>query len=343
MDSAHIQQPNIFVIPEREKKSILTYALTGGVIIGALWFGNKMYKEWKATEQEKKAGDDPATQQAIKLKAAMDGAGTSEEVIFQIAKEITDWKAVVEAYKTLYNGASLAEDLLEDLNPVENQKFYNILNLTQKDPNKPPKSVVKYSKGLIAVSIASVNVRKTPRIKGSAAKDKLLVLGRSNIIRTVDKGFAVGITTGRSSFDEKAEPSGVLFIEVQVLQTGALKNPFIAWVAASQVNTITVNEYRKNRLPALTVTKEEYNDANASLNGTEDAINYNREVVSISTAIILNDKFQPVAKAESNTILGYPVMELQAKNDVFVKFQTIDGTERWVSKKQIKINAHDTI
>ena len=332
------EQPNVFYIPEHKKDSLIDYAVKGGLLLLLLWGGKKFYNQWRTNQQEKKAGDDPATQQAIKFRTAMEGAGTDEKTVFETAKEITDWDAVTKAYRNLYN-TNLTEDLKDDLSAEEYQKFFNIINLTQKSSNKPVKSTVNYNKGLIVVSKAQVNIRKTPRATGSQTKDKLLVFGRSNIITTADKSIAIGIATGRTSFDEKAEPSGVLFLEVQILKKGAaVKDSFTAWVAASQVESITGTEYKEKKYPALSISKEQYDEASSSLNGA-DYVNYHQEIITHSPADIMDDKFHAVGKAESKMILGFPIMELKTKDKTLVKFLTIDDTKRWVDKQFVNIKS----
>lgn len=332
------KQPNVFFIPEHKKDTIIDYAVKGGLLLLLLWGGKKFYNQWRTNQQEKKAGDDPATQQAIKFRTAMEGAGTDEKTIFETAKEITDWDAVTKAYRNLYN-TNLTEDLKDDLSAEEYQKFFNIINLTEKSPGKPGKSKVDSNKGRIVVSKARVNIRKTPRATGSPTKDKLLVFGRSNIITTVDKSIATGVATGRTSFDEKSEPSGVLFIEVQVLRKGGtVKDSYTAWVAASQVETISGAQYKEKKYPALTITKEQYDNASSSLNGT-DYVNYHQEIITHVPADIMNDKFHVVGKAESEMILGFPIMELKTKDKTLVKFLTIDDTKRWVDKQFVSIKS----
>lgn len=328
--------PHIFVIPEQHKNTLIDYAVKGGLVLLLLWGGKKFYNQWRTNQQEKQAADDPATQQAIKIRTAIEGAGTEEKEIFETAKEITDWQAVATAYRNLYQ-ANITEDLKNDLSAEEYQKFFNIINLTQKKPDTKIKTSLDYAKGRVAVSKAQVNIRKTPRASGSTTKDKLLVFSRSNIITAVDKGIAIGITTGRTTFDEKAEPSGVLFIEITVLKKNApVKDALTAWVAASQIETLTSEQYKLKRNPALSITKEQYDSASASLNGTDLGANYRREIITISPTYILNDKFQAIGEAAKNIILGFPIMELNTTNDEYVKFLTIDDTQRWVKKKHIK-------
>ncbi|MFY9310085.1 MAG: hypothetical protein WAQ28_13650 [Bacteroidia bacterium] len=238
--------------------------------------------------------------------------------------------------RNLYH-TNVTDDLKDDLSAEEYQKFFNIINLTQKQPDQKIKTSLEYGKGRVAVSKARVNIRKTPRASGSQTKDSLLVFGRSNIITTIDSGIAAGITTGRTMFDEKAEPSGVLFIEITILKTNApVKDAFTAWIAASQIETLTAEQYKQKKNPALSITKEQYDSASASLTGMELGADYRREIITTSPTYILNDKLQAVGEVAKNIILGYPIMELTTPGNTYVKFMTIDDTQRWVSKKHIK-------
>lgn len=343
----HTQQPPVFVIGDNKKDTIIDYAVKGGLLILLLWGGKKVYDKIRHNTEEAKTGKDPATQQAMSLRSAMNPSGfewlksadgTDEDSIFNTAKQINDVEAVIKAYRNLYAGESLMDDLKRDMKPESYTRLLNMFKLGKNTPEPDKnKSSVNYQKGLVVISKAAVNIRKTPRVYGTPTTDKLLIYKRSNVIKTVDTGTAVGIATGRSSFDEKAEPSGVLFIEIQVLKTGAaIKDSYTAWVAASQVETITGEQYKAKRYPALSITKDEYDDASSALSGTSMGADYRKEIITVSPANILNEKFQVVGEAAKNIILGYPIMELHAKENDYVKFQTIDDTERWVNKKHIK-------
>src|ERR1051326_3178131 len=346
-------QPPVIVVPESKKKdTLIDYAVKGGLIALLLWGAKKGYDKIRHNAEENKTADDPATQQAMSLRSAMNPSGfewlrnmdgTNEESIFNTAKNIMNLEDVIKAYRRLYSGSSLMDDLKREMGTDSYLRLLNIFKLGKNTPEKGKnKTALDYSKGLIVVSKAKTNIRKTPRVYGTPTTDDLLIYKRSNIIKTVDAKTAVGIATGRSSFDEKAEPSGVLFIEVSILKkSSGYKESFTAWVAASQVETISTTEYKEKKYPALTLTQEEYDKASATLNGISSGADYNSEIITTAPADILDEKFQKVGKAARGLILGYPIMELSTNENVFLKFLTIDGTERWVNKKNI--TTHDTL
>lgn len=340
------QQPPFFVISDSKKETIIDYAVKGGLLALLIWGAKKGYDKFRHNQEENKAGEDPATQQAMSIRSAMNPSGfewlrstdgTNEESILSVAKEIASLEDVIKAYRRLYSG-SLMDDLKRDMKTDSYARLLNIFKLGKNtsEPGKN-KSSVDYRKGLIVVSKAALNIRKTPRVYGTPTTDKLLIYKRSNVIRTVDARIAVGVATGRSTFDEKAEPSGVLFLEITILKKGApISDSFSAWVAASQVETITAVDYKAKKYPALTITKDEYDKASATLSGMDSGADYNTELITVAPASVLDEKFQISGQAASGVILGYRIMELATKDKVFVKFLTVDGTERWVNKQQTK-------
>lgn len=67
------------------------------------------------------------SQLAVRFFQAMDGAGTDEEAIFQLARESRGlFTEVARNYKARY-GQALDQALAEDLNASELQQFYSIL------------------------------------------------------------------------------------------------------------------------------------------------------------------------------------------------------------------------
>lgn len=339
-------QAPVIVIPGSSKDKIIDYAVKGGLLVLLLWGAKKGYEKLRHNAEENKTGGDPSTQQAMSLRSAMNPSGfewlrstdgTDEQSIFNTAKDVKDLEDVIKAYRKLYSN-SLMDDLKREM---ETQSYARLLNIFKfgKNTAEPGKnkSSLDYRKGLIVIAKGQVNIRKTPRAYGTPLVDKLLIYGHSNIIKTVDAGTAIGVATARSSFDGKAEPSGVLFIEVTILKTGAaVKDSFTAWVAASQVETITAEQFKAKKYPTLTLTKAEYDKASATLSGTDSDADYNTELITVAPASVLDEKFQVSGKADSGIILGYPIMELSTKENVFVKFLTIDGTKRWVNKQLTK-------
>ncbi len=339
------QQPPVFVLPQQDKNKLTDLAVKAGLAVLAYWGLKKIITNFNHNQAENSVGTNTEAQQATSLRAAINPSGkrwlwwvdgVDTTAIFNIAAKIKNFKDVIKEYRNLYDGDSLENDLRSKISAEEYNRFLNTVNFSNAEQVKN-KSSVNFSAGRVAISKAEVNIRKTPRASGSQTKDKLLVFGRSNIITTVDTGMAIGITTGRTSFDEKAEPSGVLFIEVTILKKDApIKDSFTAWVAGSQVETFTSEQYKQKRNPALVITKEQYDNASASLNGTGIEPNYRKEIITVSPTHVLNDKFQTVNEAAKNIILGYPIMELKTHNEDYVKFQTIDDTQRWVKKKHTK-------
>jgi hypothetical protein len=51
---------------------------------------------------------------------------------------------------------------------------------------------------------------------------------------------------------------------------------------------------------------------------------------------VLDDKFQPIASADKNTLLGLLIMTMDTGKERFHKFKTVDNTERWVNARYIK-------
>lgn len=314
------EQPPVIVIPQQNKDKIIDYAVKAGLLVLLYWGGKRIIEKFRHDKAENSIGTNPAAQQASDLRAALNPSGqrwlwlvdgVNKDAVFNVAKNIKDFTQVIKEYRNLY-GDSLDSDLNSKLSPAEYHRFKNTFIFNNANPKTTTSpSGLNYKNGLVVVSKARLNVRKTPRAYGSQAKDDVLVFGRSNILTTVDKGTAVGITTGRTTFDEKAEPSGVLFIEVSVLKTkAAIKDSLTAWVAASQVESITPAEYKQKKYPALSISQEEYDNASSSLNGKDTLANYQREIVTLSPTYILNDKFNVIGEVAKNIILGFPIMEL---------------------------------
>lgn len=83
------------------------------------------------------AGTDKTIQQAQALRDALNPSGlalalgrdgTDEDLLMQTAREITDYKAVSDAYRVLFPGSELTVDLASDLTREEQQQFYAIVN-----------------------------------------------------------------------------------------------------------------------------------------------------------------------------------------------------------------------
>lgn len=105
----------------------------GGLVL--FYFGNRYYKKRKVEKLIEEIRTDPKkseyAEQARRLYSAIDGAGTDEKAIYQVALEITNYPAVQIMYKALFN-VELEDDLLGDLRSSEYQKFQRIIKSLKK-------------------------------------------------------------------------------------------------------------------------------------------------------------------------------------------------------------------
>jgi len=60
-------------------------------------------------------------------------------------------------------------------------------------------------------------------------------------------------------------------------------------------------------------------------------------VVSNSSAVILNEKMQPYCNVEKFVLLGEYLGTLVNGKTKYIKFLTVDNTERWVDSRNVKI------
>ena len=132
------------------------------------------------------AGTDLTSQQAIQLRQAMNpsgsgfliGDGTDEDSIMATAATITDYKAVYQAYKTLY-GSDLTADLTGELSREELAQFWAVVNGNVAKPAttgttattgtstgtstaKPAPSTTLAGKTVTAITTANIRIDKSP-------------------------------------------------------------------------------------------------------------------------------------------------------------------------------------
>ena len=254
--------------------------LVGGLLLGGLgWLIYKKVDSHFKTKRRKRftkgAADSIEKQQAIDIYNALDGGGTNEEIVFSIARQIKDWDKVVEEYNAMLdNKGDILADLHSDLNSEEMQKFWDIIRLNKQKATGQSSTGVKIEGGKFALSKANVNVRKTPRLIGTPNKDSAasfanmilpgasLLLTKSNIVKTVPKGVVVGVLTGRTEVDEKAEPNAVWFAEITTLAVDSRKE-IRMWIAVSQIETITVAERQQRNIGVAVFKQAEYDKASS--------------------------------------------------------------------------------
>lgn len=335
------------IISQSSKKSWVDYLFFMIFAGAAIFFGKKAYDKWRAGKEAGKIGDSPAAQAASTIYNAKQWYGDNEESAISLAKTVKEqgvaFKDISEAFSKLYAGKNINDYLNSFMDNDQQQRFFNTLNLTATIDKKtglpaPIASKDQWVKGKAVVTTGSTNIRKTARWASSSSIDLLNPFHKNNIIALAPINSLIGTATGRTSFDEKAEPTGILFVEVEAGLIGDDgKSAGIAnvWVAASQAKPywfkeITTNKVLNQPYKAKGFLKSAY-DKTSTLSGF-GATDFRSEVVATKTTPILNDKFKEVMKVNRGIILGFPVMSMKNGNRELIKFQSVGGYLWWVDK-----------
>ena len=88
--------------------------------------GRYLIKKYKANKADENTAND-AENLATRLNQAIAGPGSNEEEVYRVLRQVTDWPAVVQAYRAKY-GASLVDDLQGDLSVEEYRQAAAIIN-----------------------------------------------------------------------------------------------------------------------------------------------------------------------------------------------------------------------
>lgn len=303
--------------------------LAGGAAYGIY----KIYRAYEKNKTENQTDKKPEVGQAMIIRSAMNPSGmewlkstdgTNTEAILNTAKEITDLNLVMNAYKNLFN-SSMLEDLQKELSPEDYTKFLNTLKFSSNNKNKgragAPKNNFKRATPLITKLRA--NLRKTPKNISHWSYN-------SNVIKSIIAKQFIGFATGKTEFDNAGTgETGTLFIEVQSVSLDTRK-PVFFWVASSQLEAISVGDYKARKYPFFLVNEKD------TLSGMEN-INQKPVMVFRSTPV-LDEKFQPVGLASPLKLLGYSIMELNdKKGNEYVKFITPENRQHWINKKYVQV------
>ena len=146
------------------------------------------------------------------------GDGTKEDVIWQVAQQITDLDAVALAYRNLYSD-ELIKDLQGELSTNDFTAFLQAVasgqaNHNVDDGRLPSRGAYSAPQKLI-VAIQAVYVRTSP---DASYHGRFYEIGENkNIFKTAQPGEFVGYATGKQHYDSK---NGVRFIEVAYKKDG---------------------------------------------------------------------------------------------------------------------------
>lgn len=327
----------ISIAPQQKSNGIGDYVFKGALIVGGFFIGRKFYRDWKKNKTEDAAGNDPNAQLAMEIHQAIDGAGTSEKVLFDVANRITDWAAVSKAYRNLYN-ANMTDDIKGDLSASDYQRFLNLYNLGQKNPDGSPKNSKNLIEpGLLVTTEKEAYIRKSPvymKVPTGLIKaiDQLqpINLIKSNAIALAPAGKVVGITTGIYSDDTKS-PSATRYLQVDVAMVDSkLKISRVkVWIASSQVKTkkVTAEQIKAVKVTDQVILKENfYKNALSGVGqnyGQVKVITKGSLVGVYDENLVLIDYVQ-----KPGVILGYKVGETEKETAKMLTYQTVDGRIR---------------
>lgn len=330
--------------------------LVGGAVIGVGGFflyrvGKKVFTGIRKRNTEAMADDSPEVRQAMAFRSAMNPSGaswmrtfdtTNVQAVLDTARQVKNLDQVATAYRKLYNG-ELLKDLQKELSTQDYQK---VLTLVSSNPAKsggaPP--VTFAQKNQLVVAKAEVYLRSSPDASYHGAIYE--VSGNKNIIRKAKIGEFLGYATGSQHFDEK---NNVKFIEVAYLVKkdgipDAMKKyagqSFRYWVSSSS-NYVEIFPYYKNMFEKYPSTQKEtaYKKPLTYYSRLKGLVD--KAVVTLKPTCVLDEKMQPVMKVQARTLLGTHIMGLDTGKERYVKFRTVDNTERWVRAKDVAIKNNE--
>ena len=327
--------------------------LVGGAVVGVggfllYKFGKKIITSIRQRNTASLADDSPAVRQAMAFRSAVNPSGakwmrtfdfTNVDAILETAKQITNLDEVVNAYRKLYD-SELLKELQSDLNTGDYQKVLTIISSNTK---KTTGTTYKFAeKNQLVVAKTDVYLRSSPDASYHGAIYE--ISANKNIIRKVKVGEFLGYATGQQHFDEK---NNVKFIEVAYLvkKDGIPESmkpyagkQFSYWVSSS-ADYVEIFSIYKNMLTKYPSTQAEvaYKKPLTFYTGLKGTIM--NPVITKKSTQVLDEKMQPIILVKSRTLLGEYLMALDTGACRFIKFRTVDNTERWVRADNVKINS----
>lgn len=343
--------------PKKDKYEFLDNPkriLVGGAVIGIGGFllyklGRKIIGKMQKRSTEKMADDSPEVRQAMALRSAMNPSGaswmmsfdtTNAKAVLDTAQAIRNLDNVSAAYRKLYND-DLLKNLQNELSTTDYQKFLTMVSSSPvKSGGAAPTTFAK--KNQLVVAKAEVFLRTSPDASYHGAVYE--IAEKKNILRKAKVGEFLGYATGKQSFDVK---NNVKFIEVGYLVKK--ENPpmamkpyagksFIYWVSSASTY-VEIFAYFKDMWAKYPSTQNEvsYKKPLDYYSGVSGAIS--QPVITTRFVYILDDKMQPFKPVKSGTLLGEYLLCLNTGDSKYIKFRTVDNTERWVSADAVNIKS----
>ncbi len=302
-----------------ENKDLLIKA---GLGLAAYYVLKELYTKYQKGDAEDQMDTNPASVQAAAIIAAFNPSGfawlravdgTKVPALMEIAPQITSLDEVAKRYSALTEGRNLYDDLQAELSTDDVQKFYSLASKGKTGSWYYAKESTNVPANYWVFTIADANVRKAA------------VKAKSNIVKLVTKGKILGATTGKFAYDEKNK---ILFIEFWTLLQKENKR-VTYFVAKSQIELVSnadkmARDKKQGKTPLELIE---------GIGG----IDYKQEVITISSAMIYDQKFKQVGIVSKNTIVGFPLMTLDTGKGKHIQIKTVQGLIRWIKADQAQI------
>lgn len=313
----------------------------GGLVL--FHFIQKWQDDRRRRRAELRAASDINVGHALGLRSAMNPSGnrwmfyfdgTDENAIYRIAEEIKDLQKVQEEYSNLYSKDSLLDDLKSEIDTTGTQKFLALASKGKVGSKYYSPEKLKQPVAYYALTTARVNIRNTPEKTSNVTTLPGSIIPvpsfKSNVLKVAEKGKLLGLTTGKSVYDEKND---VLFVEV-IMQTEKQEKKYV-WVAKSQVELLSQTE--KDKRDKIVPFKYETLKG-IELSGLTDS-QYN--VVVKRPANVYNENMKIVATVFPGVILGFYEGKFNTAQGNFVRLTTVQGHTRYVRESDIKLVRRD--
>lgn len=292
-----------------------------GAAVALFFIGKKMLANKAQDSADNQVDTNPAAGQARALNAAMNPSGfnwmrsfdtTNTDAIYSIAPQITKLDDVKDFYKSQTKGRILYDDLTDELGADGFNKFLALASHGKVGDKKYSTNRTDIPANMWIVTSADANVRKTPK-KESA------YLPGNNIVKTVNKGKSIGVTTGKYTYDESSDVTFIEFWTVDAKTT----NKHYFYVAKSQVELLTKAQKdereKSGKLPFEML---------AGLSGATD--NHRTQIVTIRPTTIYTEDLKALRTIRARLIVGFPLLTLKSDKGSFTKVETVEGLIRWV-------------
>jgi len=237
-------------LDDLKSRALTTLFYVGGSYAMWRFLIKPAWQKYRLNQENNKVFTNKEAQQASILRQAIIGAGTDENAIMRMARQITDWKAVQKSYNKL-TGNNLNEDLKDDLSSSEYNLFITIVNRNSRARKEGSK------RGYIVISNTKVRIRNTPDSTISAYSFS------SNILTTADARVLLGFATGKFKVDSR----GVQYYQVRIKFLGTIPDShediydaqksriLTFWVGAGAIDMFRTFKQMRQNYPSVKIWK----------------------------------------------------------------------------------------